>query len=202
VKTGSAQVLSWDALPDSPLKPAADITAAFLNLGIRDYRAGARYLNSLPYGRTTSRTDTLAVLREGRGTCSTKHALLKQLGAEQGIDIELLIGIYEMTARNTPGVGKVLDKYRLAYVPEAHCYLRYRSERVDVTREIQDRPATAMGRFLHEEEIAPEQIGSYKVELHQRFIRAWLAANLATVGGRTFEEIWRIREECIAALSA
>ena len=194
-------MLSWDALPDSPLKPAADITQVFLDLGIRDYRAGARYLNRLPYGRTNSRIDTLAVLREGRGTCSTKHALLKQLGAEQSIDIALVIGIYQMTARNTPGVGRVLDKYGLDCVPEAHCYLRYRGERVDVTRELKDRPGPAIARFLHEEEIAAEQIGAYKVELHQRFIRAWIGANLETVGGRTFEEIWRIREECIAALS-
>jgi hypothetical protein len=195
-------VLSWDVLPDRPLKPAAGITQAFLNLGIRDYRVAARYLNRLPYGRTTSRIDTLAVLREGRGTCSTKHALLKQLAAEQGIDIALVIGIYQMTARNTPGVGRVLNKYGLEYLPEAHCYLRYRGERVDVTRELKAGRAGPNGRFLHEEEIAPEQIGDYKVELHGRLIRAWIAANLEAAGGRTFEEIWRIREECIAALSA
>jgi hypothetical protein len=43
------------------------------------------------------------VLAEQRGTCSTKHALLRRLAIEQGLDIALVLGIYEMTERNTPG---------------------------------------------------------------------------------------------------
>ncbi|MGO9604996.1 MAG: hypothetical protein ACLQAT_16690 [Candidatus Binataceae bacterium] len=171
---------SWDALPDAILKPAADVTRAFFGIGVRDYRAAARHLNHLPYGRNSSRTETLAVLREGHGTCSTKHALLKELAIEQKLEVALVIGIYEMTERNTPGVGRVLEKYRLAYMPEAHCYLRYREDRVDVTRALADGPSEPIARFLHEEEIVPPQVGDYKVGRHQSFIR----------------------EECIAALSA
>ncbi|MGO9450098.1 MAG: hypothetical protein ACLQDV_03470 [Candidatus Binataceae bacterium] len=193
---------SWDALPDEILEPAGDVTRAFLRIGVRDYRAAARHLNHLPYGRNSSRTETLAVLREGHGTCSTKHALLKELAIEQKLEVALVIGIYEMTERNTPGVGRVLAKYRLAYVPEAHCYLRYREDRVDVTRALADGPSEPITLFLHEEEIALPQVGDYKVGLHQSFIRNWIARNPEAAGGRSFDEIWRIREECIAALSA
>ncbi len=41
-----------------------------------------------------------------------------------------------MTERNTPGVGAVLSKHGLAFVPEAHCYLTYEGIRIDVTREV------------------------------------------------------------------
>jgi len=192
---------SWDALPDAILEPAGDVTGAFFGVGVRDYRAAARHLNHLPYGRNSSRTETLAVLREEHGTCSTKHALLMELALEQKLDVALVIGIYEMTARNTPGVGSVLARHGLAYVPEAHCYLRYREDRVDVTRALADGPSEPIVRFLHEEEISPPQVGNYKIGLHQSFIRKWIAENPDDAGGRSFDEIWRIREECIAALS-
>jgi hypothetical protein len=192
---------SWDALPDVFLGPAGQVTEEFGKLGLRDYRGAARYLNWLPYGRNNSRTDALAVLRESRGTCSTKHALLKQLAMEQQIEIALVVGIYEMSERNTPGVGHVLAEYSLTCVPEAHCCLRYEGIRIDVTRTLATAPAEPVLHFLYEEEITPPQIGEYKVHLHQNFIRRWLAQGRNAVG-RDCDEIWRIREQCIATLSA
>ncbi len=188
-------------MPDAILRPSADVTRAFFDLGLRDYRSAARHVNRISYGRNSSRTDVLAVLREGRGTCSTKHALLRQLAIEQKIDVALVIGIYRMTERNTPGVGKVLSKYGLDYVPEAHCYLRYRNERIDVTRSLGDTPSEPIAHFLYEEEIEPAQIGEYKVALHQQFIRRWLSESSVAALKNDFDTIWRIREECIAALS-
>ena len=61
-------------------------------------------------------------------------------------------------------------------------------------------PAEPISRFLHEETIVPEQIGDYKVKLHQRFMQGWVSNNAEAVSGRDLEEVWRIREECIAAL--
>ena len=49
------------------------------------------YIRRLPYGRNTDRSDILRVLREGKGTCSTKHALLACLAQEQGIPLELTL---------------------------------------------------------------------------------------------------------------
>lgn len=192
---------SWNALPSSILEPAGEVSDAFLKLALHDYRGAARHVNGIPYGRNSGRLDVLAVLREGRGTCSTKHALLKQLAIEQGIEVALLIGIYEMTEANTPGVGKVLSAYGLEYVPEAHCYLRYQGMRVDVTRSLQGISAEPIARFLHEEEITPAEIGQYKVDLHQRFMREWVRQNPEAAGHRDFASGWRIREECIAAIS-
>ncbi len=190
---------SWDALPDWVLEEGGEITRAFVSAGAKDFRAAARYVHALPYGRNSSRTDPLIVIREHRGTCSTKHALLARLALEQRLEIGLVIGIYRMTERNTPGVGRVLGANGLEYIPEAHCYLRYLEDRIDVTREIAGGPAEPIAHFLYEEEISPEQIGDYKIALHQRWMREWIASPNGP-RGFGFDELWKIREKCIAAL--
>ena len=60
---------------------------------------------------------------EGRGTCSTKHALLADLARENRRHVALVLGIYEMDEDNTQEIGTVLDRNGLPCVPEAHCYL-------------------------------------------------------------------------------
>ncbi len=190
---------SWEALPSSELKPGASVASAFITLDIPDYRSAARYLHGLAYGRNSNRTDPLAVLREQRGTCSTKHALLARLAAEQQLPISLMLGIYEMNERNTPGVGRVLEKYGLACVLEAHCYLMYRNNRIDITRAADG--AEPIAKFLHEEVISPDQIADYKVGVHQRFLRNWIDT-AATAPAMSLDAVWKIREECIAALAA
>jgi hypothetical protein len=190
---------SWPALPDSALQPLGCISGELIARGITDFRAAGWYLHQLPYGRNSNRSDFRLVLAEGRGTCSTKHALLATLAQEQHLPIVLTVGIYEMHERNTPGVGTVLDKHGLSSIPEAHCYLTYQGVRIDVTRSGAE-PTEPISEFLYEEAIVPEQIGDYKVRLHQRFLRGWMAAAVA-VSSRNFAEMWKIREECIAALA-
>lgn len=73
---------SWEALEPIILKPAGVITAAFMGVAVQDFRAPAAYVNRIPYGRNTNREDALAVMSEGQGTCSTKHALLRRLALE------------------------------------------------------------------------------------------------------------------------
>ena len=191
---------SWEALEPVILKPAGVITAAFMGVGVQDFRAAAAHVNRIPYGRNTNREDALAVMSEGQGTCSTKHALLRRLALEQDLEIDLVIGIYQMNARNTPGVGNVLEKYGLESLPEAHCYLRLGQHRVDVTRVMRHRPSEEITDFMYEESISPHQTGEYKAILHRRFLRQWMEE--ATTGSAyTSDDVWRIREECIAALA-
>ncbi len=94
---------SWEVLPAAPIKQSGAISACFLAHGLRDYRDAARFVSELPYGRNSARTATCEVLTEGHGTCSTKHALLAALAAEQQIPVALMLGTYEMNAVNTPG---------------------------------------------------------------------------------------------------
>ena len=76
----------------------------------------------------------------------------------------------------------------------------YEGTRIDVTRSVVE-AAEPITLWLHEESITPGQIGDYKTELHKDFMRNWLKRNSDLVKGRSFEELWRVREECVAALA-
>jgi hypothetical protein len=175
------------------------VSTAFLKLATSDLRAAGQQVCELPYGRNSSPDDPLTVLTEQRGTCSTKHALLRRLAIEQRIDLVLMLGIYEMNERNTPGVGAVLQRHRLKALPEAHCYLRFGNKRIDVTRQ-RASDLEPISYFLHEEEIAPNQITLYKIGVHKTFLQHWMAEGRGE-GEMTLASTWAIREECIAALS-
>lgn len=142
----------------------------------------------------------MAVLTEGRGTCSTKHALLAELATEQRLPVALMLGIYLMNERNTPGVGRILAHHGLAEIPEAHCYLIHDDARIDVTHDITCR-TEAIAALLHEEQIAAPQVSLYKVHMHQEFLRNWLDT-MELEKSWTLDELWRVREECIAALAS
>jgi len=189
---------SWPVLPAAPLAATGPHPEALQRAGCESYRSAARYLHELPYGRNSDRADFRLVLSEKRGTCSTKHALLAAVAREQGLSVQLAIGIYDMTEANTPGVGRILAAHGLASLPEAHCYLRYAGHRVDVTRSHIFPQAPIV---IHEEwSIEPEQIGAHKVALHREHLRAWLREHGEL--HLSLEEIWRIRESCILALGS
>ena len=185
-----------DALPDVALVVDGPATAAFRTRGIHDVRSAARCLRELPYGRISDRERPALVLEEGRGTCTTKHALLATLAAEQDVDLALRLGLYAMCEANTPGVGAVLARHGLTDIPEAHCYVAWHGRRIDVTRAIT--AAAPIDRFLHEERIDPSQIGAYKIDLHRRVLAEWVTHAQPAL---TLDEAWQIREACIAALS-
>ncbi len=170
-----------------------EIASEFREFGIESFRAAASHVRDLPYGRNSDRSNYRLVLDEGRGTCSTKHALLAALALEHGAGIELRIGIYLMSGINTPGTARVLRRHGLPGLPEAHCYLAYRDERIDVTGV----EGGVIAKFLHEESIKPIQIGPYKVERHRTFLQTWALERRLDP-----DHVWRVREECIAALSS
>jgi hypothetical protein len=183
-------------LPDFPLSEHEPLARDFLALGLRRFVDAARHVWELPYGRNSDRADFHLVLSEGRGTCSTKHALLAALARAHGQPVKLMLGIYEMHERNTPGVGAVLEREGLSGIPEAHCYLVVRERRVDLTRKEPAAESTAaVACFFVEQQLEPEDIGAPKEEKHRAFIRDWAARRRLDA-----ERIWRVREACITAL--
>src|SRR5262245_19598688 len=105
-----------------------------LTRGFSTFDRLAEHVRSLPYGRASHATDSLSVLREERGTCSAKHRLLAAVAHECGhLEVQLVVGIYEMSEQNTPGVGPALRSASLSTIPEAHCYLAVAGERLDFT---------------------------------------------------------------------
>ncbi len=179
-------------LPDGPLNPSRPLGAALREIGIGRFRDAARYVNALPYGRTTDRADYWLVLPERRGTCSTKHALLAAIAAESDVPVRLVMGVYLMSEANTPGVGRVLAAAGLEAVPEAHCYIVCSGVRIDVTW-----PGLAVPPppVMQEEEIGPDDLGAHKLSRHRAFVASW-----ADERGLDAARVWTVREACIAAL--
>lgn len=184
-------------LPNFKLRSLEGVSEEFLNLGIADFHSAVSYVGEIPYGRTSDRSNYKLVLKEGIGTCSTKHALLAQLCIEQEVnEISLVIGMYRMNEINTPGVGAVLNSHNLEYIPEAHCYLDYDNNRFDFTRiSVTSEP---IQEFLVEKIINPEDIGEHKTNFHKEFLKQWIEKEKLSCD---FEHLWKIREDCIKALS-
>jgi hypothetical protein len=190
--------MSLSALPNRKLISNGPISQSLLTLGILSFNDAAKWTKDLPYGRNSNRTDFLLVLTERKGTCSSKHALLAQLAQELGLsEIRLVIGIYNMTEQNTPGVGHILEKYRLPYLPEAHCYLKTGDERFDFTRS--GCSSLDDSDLVFEVTISPKEIGTIKENTHKAYLQQWL--NTQTTLQSSPEELWKIREECIQAIS-
>jgi hypothetical protein len=175
-------------LPDGPFG------AAFRGAACATLEDAFRLVHRLPYGRNARPEAPLAVLDEGRGTCSTKHALLARLAREAGAPVGLRLGLFLMSEANTPGVGGALAAAGLACVPEAHCFLVVGGERIDLTF------ASGGGGcaldFLEEREVDPAALFAIKVPWHRRELARWAEAR-----GLDPERVWAAREACIGALS-
>ncbi|WLD92626.1 hypothetical protein [Alkalihalobacillus sp. AL-G] len=191
--------MTINLLPNFKIKHRGYISEQFIERGIGEFHLAATFVGTLPYGRNANRADYRLVLKEEQGTCSTKHALLSALCNEQGIaDIKLVTGIYEMDKRNTPGIGQVLENHRLNAIPEAHCYLKYDNERFDFTRlDVKNEPIEV---FLTEEEIQHDEIGHHKTQFHRLYLNKWIQDNRLE-GRFDVDSLWKVREECIKALS-
>src|SRR6218665_291137 len=109
-------------------------STVFRELGINDFHSACSYLQQLPYGRNANRHDFLLTLKEGKGTCSSKHAILAYLADENGQkEVELIVGIFLMSAETHPKLTTFFTDKSYDCIPEEHCYLRYRGERFDYT---------------------------------------------------------------------
>ena len=167
-------------------------------MGILHWEELLQWVKALPYGRNQQRNNPLLVLLEKKGTCSTKHALLKMYAEENELhEYQLVVGIYRMNENNTPQASNILKENGLTYLPEAHCYLKSGSRRIDATL-----PGFDIASFeediLEEMVINIEQIADFKVNMHKHFLKDWIKKNEIVLD---FEKVWSIREACITALN-
>jgi|SRR5690606_5252466 hypothetical protein len=186
-------------LPDFPIKPVGPVAEVFLHKQITTFHRAIKHVQQLPYGRIPTTDHCMKVLTEGKGTCSSKHALLKNLAMEHEFDsIRLMLGIFPMDADYAPKIAQTLTQYQLDYIPEAHNYLLYEQVRYDFTHPRAH--ASAFEKVLYMElEIFPLDILHRKKQIHQEFIQNWLIAHPHIA--YTPDQIWAIREQCIQDLS-
>lgn len=174
------------------------LTNCIKEQGIGSWCELKEYVHHLPYGRNRDRKDLSLVIAEQRGTCSSKHALLKQTALLNAIPgVSLILGVYKMNRVNTPNIGNVLAENGLEYIPEAHCYLKINGVRTDITT-IDSDIAQIQSDIISEIEIQAAQVNEFKVVYHRDFLRTWIAEKQIKL---SLKELWAIREACIANLS-
>lgn len=89
-----------------------------------------RVVRDMPYARATVRTPE-TVLREWRGTCSGKHALLAAVLEALGYEAAIILATHHFAADNTPWLPPhLLDEVRRGPVPDVHTFLRVRHDPV------------------------------------------------------------------------
>ena len=174
------------------------LTAIIKDSGINTWNELIKFVKELPYGRNSNRTDFGLVIIEKKGSCSSKHALLKKIADLNKIqNVKLVLGIYKMNRRNTPNIGNVLLENKIEFIPEAHCYLKIDDKRTDLTTNNSNFEKIEID-ILNELEIEPEQVAEFKVEYHKDFLTKWISENRIDI---EFNEIWKIREKCIENLA-
>ncbi|MBK8767550.1 MAG: hypothetical protein IPM01_24235 [Burkholderiaceae bacterium] len=175
--------------------PSTLVAEAVVALGFSSFDGLGRHLAALPYGRVVRSGDPLAVLREGRGTGSSKHQLLATVaqGCEH-FEVMLTVGLYAMSEANTPGVGAVLAAASVDAIPEARCYLTIDHQRIDFSGAPRGR-ASPFASLAAEYFLAPEVLAERKPQLHRQALAQWAPAH-----GLSEQAAWDLREACIAAL--
>ncbi len=74
-----------------------------------DFDFVCEMIKNLPYKRNSDKTKITCVLDDFGGTCSTKHAFLKQFADEKRIEnVKLMLGIFMMNAKNTKKILQFL----------------------------------------------------------------------------------------------
>jgi len=183
-------------IPDFALTADTRLCRELRQLGIVTFSQLATKVRILDYGRTANQIDPLAVLHEGRGTCSSKHLLLALAAHDcSRHEVHLAVGIYLMAEANTPGVGAVLASHAVDSIPEAHCYLIAGQERHDFTG-LASGLASPFAALLEEHEVVPARLTESKARLHSRALEHWAASTEISLA-----RAWTIREACIFALA-
>ncbi|PDS26802.1 VOC family protein [Flavobacterium branchiophilum] len=174
-----------------------ELTRLVVARGISNWSELVATVQKMPYGRNTNRSDFSLVLKENKGTCSSKHSFLKKVADLNGFGkVQLMLGMYQMHEKNTPKIGQTIQNAGLQYIPEAHCYLKMNHLRIDITHEKADFSLLAHD-IMEEQEIEPEQVGIFKINYHTSFIKRWIQEQSI---GMDFDTVWNIRENCIQML--
>ncbi len=167
--------------------------------GIKTWSEALEFIRDIPYGRNQNREDFSLVLKERKGTCSSKHAFLKKLAELNHIEnVKLMIGMYKMNNINTPKIGNVISEVGLDYIPEAHCYLKVNNIRIDVTTAHADIENLA-NDLIEEIEIEADQVNIFKIAYHKKYIQKWIDDYNIDFD---FNKVWELREKCIANLAS
>ena len=175
---------------------AGPLSKQLYDTGVQNLATLLEWVRNQPYGRNSDRTDYSLVLTEKKGSCSTKHALIKAVTTEnEWPDVNLYIGFFFMDGFLFPQLDDILKEAGIEGIPEAHAFLVINGEYFDISglsSPIEE------DLIVDEMEIEPEGIGDLKISVHKGFLGEWAEAEKINL---PIDQLWAIREACITKLS-
>jgi hypothetical protein len=146
---------SYNLLPQKKLQPAGPLSSKFLELGIDEFSQAANYVHEFPYGYNSTYEDPFILFKEGKGTCTSKHAVIAGLAKEIGLSVSKHVGIYKMTEDIVAGTQEILNHYKIPYIPMIHCFLVYNGYRFDLTEGNKNGKKRSIENFIHHAQVEP-----------------------------------------------
>ncbi|MEO1062525.1 MAG: hypothetical protein AAFZ07_13995 [Actinomycetota bacterium] len=184
------------ALPDVALVAASGpVNAALVGRGLGTLVEAAAWLLEQPYGHNEEH-GPLAIFDEGVGTCVTKHAAFMSAANELGVDVALHWGTYALTDEIVTGVGEVLERHGLPFVPTIHCFLRHGTAFVDLTEGNCNGKNVQITEYLRVDEVA---VGADEGP-HRRTVVESLCADHPGFAAATPEDVERALADCAPAI--
>ena len=187
-----------ESMPKLAIEPDGPLGEAFLAKGCIDFHDAVRHVRDLPWGRPEGEGPK-AVIDEGKGTATDKHVLLASLARELGDEeLQLVLGIYRVSADSTPAAAVVLGKANLDSLPEAMVWLRWYGGDYDFSSM---RAGSRALVLLQEELVTLDQLPDYQLARHKDFLlRFGLSSRRKDL--RNVKTLWGLREELLGALIA
>ena len=160
-----------NALPDKKITDAGVVSKIFLIQGVATFQEACRRVHRLPYGYNADRDDLFALFQEGKGTCTSKHAVIATLARELALPVEKHIGIYAMTEALVTGTQTIINRYQLPYLPMVHCFLQADTIRVDLTAGNRNGKNGPIKEFLFTMPVAPNISGKEEYLLYRKALK-------------------------------
>lgn len=192
---------SFTVFPDKPIRDAGPISRTFLGLGVATFHDACRRVRGMPYGYNSNRDDPMTLFTEGRGSCTTKHAVIALLAMELGIPVEKRVGVYAMTEDLVDGAGEIARRHGLPHVPMIHCFLASGPHRVDLTEGNRNGKNRAVDVFLHQERVSPDISEKEEYLLYRRALSEKILKT-GDLAGVDVKRVLQAREEGIRLLRA
>lgn len=167
----------------------------FLEHNIDNFWNAFEYVKHLKYGRISNKQVPFLVLTEKKGTCSSKHNVLKMLADENDFDkIILMLCIFKMNKDNTPEISNIIEKYGIDFIPEAHNFLMFNNKVYDATKNF------SSGKVPTDDIIISKPVQlAYNIKHKEDFHKEYILDN-SEMWKYHPKKMWSIREEAINSI--
>ena len=186
-------------LPDAAINGVGVIASEFVKLGITGFMDACRFVHEMPYGYNSNRDDLLILFKEGKGSCTTKHAVIATLAEELSLPIRKGIGIYAMSEDIVTGTQPILDDYGLPYIPMVHCFLVHENFRVDLTEGNNNGKNKPLEHFLYTREVTANISAKDEYLLYRNALKDYILSR-KELNGVDIKHVLQAREKGINLL--